>query len=664
MYSELSKILSVPDIYQEQTEIAFQSRPDCTQWLTDPLCRDQFVLRSGHDTEVSWANLIQGEGPALVYGGEREKQMNLSWCESYVQWSPKGTYLATFHPQGIKLWGDEFFVAQGRYLHKGVELLEFSPCENYMVTYNFSNYDSAEAIIVWDVRSGSKIRTFSLKDPREVGFWAQGEVTEEKGGKKTERVLKGRICSYDPSNSTFKLMEGITEYDRVPTSKVVALQDPNKLKWSRDGKYVARLGVGIIQVYETPSMKLLDSKSIAAKDVMDFQWSPGGGDGADSNMISYWSPASGNLPAIISVIQIPDRTVISSRKLFDVQDNKMIWQNDGDFLCVKMTKTAGKKRSSILMLFRIRENEVPVELLELQENVVDVQWEPSKEKFAVIYGESRSATIAFYTMGTGGAGSVAANASVVAKSAAAPKKGEMALLYTLTGKQCSEIVWCPVGGILAIGYIASDTCIFELHDVDNNVTLGQRRHDRGNKLLWDPSGRCIVSCTLTALRQTAVRGQPDDGYNMYTFQGYPICQVRKEKLYQFAWRPRPDILTAAEKKSVIKNLKKFEKMFDREDKVRKQRLESEAFVERKKLADSFLGKLNSKKIKVRNAKNARIALRDGYDSDDDNNFQIDVQVVFCTCSYLGSYFCFFSWRKQLLVAVQYQCRKDINCCVQ
>jgi translation initiation factor 3 subunit B len=381
------------------------------------------------------------------------------------------------------------------------------------------------------------------------------------------------------------------------------------MKWSPDGRYLARLAQGIIQVYELPSMKLLDSKSIAAKDVIDFQWSPG------SNMISYWSPASGNLPAIISIIQIPDRTIISSRKLFDVQDGKMIWHNEGNYLCMKISKVSGKKKSSILMLFRIRENEVPVELLELNENVLDVQWEPSKEKFAVAFGEPKSPTISFYTMG------------VPSTGATKNKKSELSLLYTLTGKQCNEMIWSPVGGTIAFAYIVSDTCIFELHDVDNNVSYAQRRHDRGTKLLWDPSGRTIASCTLTPLRQTAVKGQPDDGYNIYSFQGTIISQVRKEKLYQFLWRPRPKhILSSIEKQNVIKNLKKYEKIFDKEDKARKNQLESEAFTERKALADSFLALQHSKKSKILAAKKLRIALRDGYDSDDDNNFQVDIQV--------------------------------------
>ena len=52
-------------------------------------------------------------------------------------------------------------------------------------------------------------------------------------------------------------------------------------------------------------------------------WSP------KSNMISYWSPAIGNYPAIINIIELPNRKDICSRKVFDVQDGQMTWQSEG-----------------------------------------------------------------------------------------------------------------------------------------------------------------------------------------------------------------------------------------------------------------------------------------------------------------------------------------------
>ena len=51
-------------------------------------------------------------------------------------WSLKGTYLATFHRQGIALWGGEDFQRLHRLNHTNVQLIDFSPCERYVVTYS------------------------------------------------------------------------------------------------------------------------------------------------------------------------------------------------------------------------------------------------------------------------------------------------------------------------------------------------------------------------------------------------------------------------------------------------------------------------------------------------------------------------------------------------
>lgn len=52
-----------------------------------------------------------------------------SWTETYVEWSPHGTYLATFHQKGIAVWGGFDFRRLQRFNHPGVQLIDFSPCE-------------------------------------------------------------------------------------------------------------------------------------------------------------------------------------------------------------------------------------------------------------------------------------------------------------------------------------------------------------------------------------------------------------------------------------------------------------------------------------------------------------------------------------------------------
>ena len=54
-------------------------------------------------------------------------------------------------------------------------------------------------------------------------------------------------------------------------------------------------------------MALVEERSIPAKDVLEFEWSP------RANVISYWTPTVSNSPALVSIIKVPEKTEICSR---------------------------------------------------------------------------------------------------------------------------------------------------------------------------------------------------------------------------------------------------------------------------------------------------------------------------------------------------------------
>lgn len=49
-----------------------------------------------------------------------------------------------------------------RFSHPGVQLIDFSPCERYLVTFSplQTNQEEPSAIIIWDIRTGQKKRGF------------------------------------------------------------------------------------------------------------------------------------------------------------------------------------------------------------------------------------------------------------------------------------------------------------------------------------------------------------------------------------------------------------------------------------------------------------------------------------------------------------------------
>jgi translation initiation factor 3 subunit B len=194
-----------------------------------------------------------------------------NWTESEVQWSPKGTYLATFHRQGIALWGGPNFDRIARFAHPGVRYIDFSPSEEYLVSYSedapeskedpgvsdFLLSSSSQQIVIWNIRTGKKIRGFNA-GPKPVHWPA--------------------------------------------------------LKWSANDKYVARLGENVIAIYETPAMQLLDKQPLKVEGVKEFSWSP------KDNLLAYWVPEMGNSPARVTIVDAPGKNVKATKNLFNVSD--------------------------------------------------------------------------------------------------------------------------------------------------------------------------------------------------------------------------------------------------------------------------------------------------------------------------------------------------------
>ena len=110
-------------------------------------------------------------------------------------------------------------------------------------------------------------------------------------------------------------------------------------QWSHDDKYFARLGEDCIYVYESASMKLIKDKndkrtSVRVEGVRQFMWSP------TDNYVSLWIPEHTNNPAKVVLMELPTRTELRQKNLFNVADLRMTWHDQGHFLCVKVRGAA------------------------------------------------------------------------------------------------------------------------------------------------------------------------------------------------------------------------------------------------------------------------------------------------------------------------------------
>merc|ERR1719310_1756183 len=342
LFSDFDKYLNIADDWEPPKVQPYKDQGNLRAWLQESDACDQYAMIHKGGEEVT---VFSNATPDPV-----EVQTRARWTETYVKWSPLGTYLATFHTRGIALWGGDDFHQITKFSHPDVEFIEFSPCEKYIVTFSPKTSNVTEdptSIIVWDCRTGAKKRAFHSENPI---VWPV-------------------------------------------------------FKWSSDDKFFARMSNdGVLSVYETPGFGLLDKKSIKIEGLKGFSWSP------RDNIIAYWVGEAKDVPARVVLLEIPSRKELRVKNLFNVADCKMHWQKSGHYLCVKVdryrkmlenkdVKYAGMYHN--FEIFHMNEKQIPVDTVKIEETVHAFSWEPVGSKFAVIHGESSLLNVSFYGLKKG-----------------------------------------------------------------------------------------------------------------------------------------------------------------------------------------------------------------------------------------------------------------------
>jgi len=544
----------------------FVEKPNTSTWLLDPSQRDQFVVRQGKETVVYWSD--GKHDPAVDYDGKREKEAGISWCEYYVQWSPGGSYLATMVPaKGVILWGGSNFEKLGRFPAPGVEVVNFSPQEKFFLTSN-NRANDPEAIKIFSIETGKLLRAFPLF-PKD---FFDADMTQQ-------------------------------EKNQIP---------PPTFQWSHDDKFIARMSKDKILIYDTSNMTLLDKRSLTADGIHEFQFSP------NANILAYWAPEKNNNPAHVDIIELPSRKKLRQKNLFNVTKCSMVWQNEGSYLGVKVTRHTKSKKTLFnnLELFRLEDQGVPVEMLDIKDAVMAFAWEPNGTRFAMIHAENPSSTkvnVSFYDMNK-------VTTTTKNKKTETNTVKEVNLLHTLAGKQVNTLFWSPAGQniiMASLGDAASGA--LEFYDVTNK-SLTVKEHYRANQVIWDPSGRTLATIVSQPISGGHFKFSMDNGYILWSFQGKQLYQTSFETFYQFQWRPRKSLLSNAEKANVLKNLKKYEKEFAKADKELSRSRDLESIKAKRKLRNAFRDRLATLREIRSRLKPRRIELYDGYDSDDEKNY--------------------------------------------
>eukprot|EP00697_Spironema_sp_BW2_P013681 gnl/Spiro4/3900_TR1931_c0_g1_i1.p1 gnl/Spiro4/3900_TR1931_c0_g1~~gnl/Spiro4/3900_TR1931_c0_g1_i1.p1 ORF type:complete len:663 (+),score=182.49 gnl/Spiro4/3900_TR1931_c0_g1_i1:74-2062(+) len=539
---DLDRVENMPDTYTPPTINEYESREFLHHWLLDNLARDQFVIRHGDDTSIYWMQAHRK--PELVLSKP-------NWTDNGLpcMWTPRGTYLATFHLPGVQLWGSAAWDNLGRFPHPAVKVVEFSPCESFMVTYSPANPE--EAIIVWEVRSGRKIRSFPDDKPN---------------------ALELPLFHWSPSEKYF-------------------------------GRMVRGVGLNLFDTTQEGAAKLT-GKMIRIEGIHDFCWSP------DRDMIAYWVPEKPPQPAKVTLLSIPDMTVVRNKKLVDITDCAMHWHPSGDFLCVKVDQQKTKKITvSKFEIFRMRERDYPVEAIDLGASpVLAFAWEPKGCRFAIVHGETPRVNVSFYEM-----------------LSEEKRKGGLSIkqLKMFSSLAVNHLFWSPRGNDIVLAGLKNLNGILYFIDTNTLEILSQGEHMMCTEVEWDPTGRFV--CTST----TNMRASGNNEFMIWNFQGKLIHRIMKERFFMILWRPRPpSLLSAAQEEHIRKNFKTvYEPKYKEMDRRERFSRRTEARELRTKMEKDFNEYLARMAEQHRLERPRRLQLRGGAESDtEDEGIEVTSQV--------------------------------------
>ncbi|KYR01249.1 RNA-binding region RNP-1 domain-containing protein [Tieghemostelium lacteum] len=505
LLDDYKKYKNFNETFQEMTIEPFREKISAHDWLKDKRslkCYDQFVARYGDFTDICWNEMHLGK-PAV-------EKSTTGMTSTYVHWSNSGNYLVTFHLDGIALYGGSDWESMGLFEHKGVQLVDFSPDDNYMITFApFPNENPKDpkSICVWDIRSGKKLKMFP-SPPKEHFHWPA-------------------------------------------------------FTWSAKDQFFAKIQPGKgISIYEASTLALTP---LVAPEVKEFSWSP------SDPYIVYFVPATEKLPGKVTIAQVSPQGIktLTEKNIWDAIDVRMHWQNDGDYICVKVNKDEKKKKKNVtpstsFELFRTHEPNFPCENFEVNFPIRAFAWEPRGKKFCIIHGEHKvNMHVSFYEVG----------------------KNKVKLLTRLENRKLNAIFWSPRGTHVVLANL-NDTGELEFFNTQDLETFSTQTHLSCTGVDWNPSGR-YVTTFVSHWKVTT-----DTGYNIWTFNGDMVYTLLKDRFYQFSWRPRPKYLLTTKEMNIIKsNYKKYQEKFDAVDLKETTKKVEEEEERLQALMDEFLGYL-------------------------------------------------------------------------
>lgn len=505
-------------------------------WLQDESGRDQFVLQKDDLTSVFW-NSNSSEEYEVVESRD-------NWSNHYVRFSPKGTFLFSYHDQGVVAWGGPHFDRLRRFYHPNVRTSSVSPNEKYLVTFSadplacdednsscpFTKKNEGHQICIWEIQSGLLMTTF-------------------------------------------------------PVVQSPFLHWP-LIRWSFNDQYCARMVGDTLVVHDaSKGFAPMENKVLKVSGIRDFSFAPTGvelqpfrqGD-EPSVLIAYWTPETNNMSCKGTVVEVRRGRVLKTVNLVQVSNVSLHWQNESKFLCFNVERhtKSGKTIFSNLEICKLTEKDIPVEKIELKDCVIAFEWEPHGSRFV---------TIADHETGDDNPSIPRHVVSFYVPEFKEKDKGSKSeikkwmLVTSVPNKFSNTISWSPAGRFVVVATLVkpnfrkSDFCFYDLDFAgeknlnENKEAISASLKDvakptfmSATDMAWDPSGRFL------SVWSSALKHKMENGFKIYNIAGTVTKEDTIANFKNFAWRPRPaSLLTNAERKRVRKNLREWSAQFEEQD---------------------------------------------------------------------------------------------------
>ena len=520
--------------FEEPPMPEFVPTSSLNSWLEDEAGRDQYVLQNEDLTTIFWNSQFEEEDSVV------ESREN--WSSNYVRFSPKGTFVFSYHDQGVVMWGGPNFSRLRRFYHPNVRTSSVSPNEKFLVTY------SADPIVVDEEDPDSP---FSIKN--------EGH----------------QLCIWDVTSGLLKTT--------FPVVKSQFLQWP-LVRWSFNDQYCARMVGDTLIVHDvSKGFAPIENKSLKVPGIRDFSFAPAGVNVAPfrandepSVLLAYWTPETNNMSCKATVVEVPRGRVLKTVNLVQVSNVTLHWQKEAEYLCFNVERHTKSKKTqfSNLEICKLTEKDIPVEKIELKECVVGFEWEPNGNRFAIIFVRENND-----------------DNNAIPKNVAsfyAPEKKELGdksigvkkwiEVASLADRFSNTISWSPAGRYVVIATLVKPNgrrSDFEFFDMDFNgeknlnstedamasvKDVAKSNFGSATDMSWDPSGRYVV------VWSSALKHKADNGYKIFNIAGTIVKEEPVPNFKNFAWRPRPaSLLSNGEKKKIRKNLREWSAQFAEQD---------------------------------------------------------------------------------------------------